>query len=44
MVECFVCAVNGAHPIAVTDFDGLKTIELASVAYRCAEAGQPVVV
>ena len=29
MVECFIGAENGAHPIAVTSFDGLKATEVA---------------
>ncbi|MCP4305002.1 MAG: Gfo/Idh/MocA family oxidoreductase [bacterium] len=44
MIDHFVGAVRGDHPVAVTGFDGLRATEVALAAYRSAERGQPVVV
>ncbi len=42
MIDSFVGAVRGDHPVAVTGFDGLRATEVALAAYRSAERGQPV--
>jgi predicted dehydrogenase len=42
MIEHFVGAVRGEHPLAVTGVDGLRATEVALAAYRSASAGQPV--
>jgi predicted dehydrogenase len=42
MIEHFVGAVCGEHPLAVTGIDGLRATEVALAAYRSAAAGQPV--
>jgi predicted dehydrogenase len=44
MIDHFVGAVRGDHPLAVTGYDGLRATEVALAAYRSAERGQPVVV
>jgi predicted dehydrogenase len=42
MIEHFVAAVRGEHPLTVTGADGLAATEVALAAYRSASAGQPV--
>lgn len=42
MIEHFVGAVRGEHPLAITGIDGLRATEVALGAYRSAAAGQPV--
>ena len=42
MIEHFVGAVRGEHPLSVTGTDGLRATEAALAAYRSAEIGQPV--
>ena len=42
MIEHFVGAVRGEHPLAITGIDGLRATEVALAAYRSAVAGQPV--
>jgi predicted dehydrogenase len=44
MIDHFVGAVRGDHPLAVTGYDGLRATEVALAAYPSAERGQPVVV
>lgn len=42
MVDHFIGAVRGEHPLAVTGTDGLKATETALAVYRSVAAGQPV--
>ena len=42
MIEHFVGAVRGEHPLTVTGIDGLRATEVALAAYRSAATGQPV--
>ncbi|MEN8233930.1 MAG: Gfo/Idh/MocA family oxidoreductase [Actinomycetota bacterium] len=42
MIDHFIGAVNGDHPLLVTGIDGLRATEVALAVYRSAEAGQPV--
>jgi len=42
MIEHFVGAVRGEHPLSATGTDGLRATEAALAAYRSAEIGQPV--
>jgi len=42
MLEHFIGAVRGDHPLAVTGVDGLRATEVALAAYRSADVGQPV--
>lgn len=42
MVDHFIGAVRGEHPLAVTGVDGLRATEVALAAYRSVAAGQPV--
>ena len=42
MIEHFVGAVRGDHPLTITGVDGLRATEVALAAYRSESAGQPV--
>lgn len=42
MIDHFVGAVRGDHPLEVTGRDGLRATEVALAAYRSAEANRPV--
>ena len=42
MVDHFIGAVRGEHPLLVNGMDGLRATEVALAAYRSAETGQPV--
>ena len=42
IIEHFIGAIRGDHPLAVTGVDGLRATEVALAAYRSAAAGRPV--
>jgi len=42
MIDHFIGAVKGEHPLEVTGADGLRATEVALAAYRSVTAGQPV--
>ena len=42
MIEHFVGAVRGEHPLSITGIDGLRATEVALATYRSAAARQPV--